>query len=426
MSVYKQEKGFCMMSYFERKLKLSRNVIVMGFVSLFNDIASEMIYPLIPTFLTVWLHAPVYIMGFIVGLSESLSNICKVFSGWYSDKLNTRKPFVVFGYSLSAISKAMIGLAYSWPVAMAARVADRLGKGIRVSARDALIADYTEPKYRGRAFGLHRGFDSAGAAIGPMIAIVLLSVLNNNLRAIFLLSLIPSIIGVFLLMFLTDGRKPGQTKASKELSEKFSGISSPEALEIPHEKFALVNISPTFNKFLLISVLFSIGNSSDLFLILRSQNLALSLTLTMSAYILYNITHSIFALPIGILSDKIGTEKILISGFLTFAISFALSGFIKDGAWMWLVFVLYGLYMAQTDSIVKAHIANIVPPKMFGTAFGLYQTVVGICTFFASCIAGLLWTYVSSTAPFLFGSAMAIIATILFAQLSLTKKQKSS
>jgi len=388
----------------------------MGFVSLFNDTASEMIYPLIPTFLTVWLGAPVYIMGFIIGLSESLSNICKVFSGWYSDKLDTRKPFIVIGYSLSAISKAMIGLAYSWPMAMAARVADRLGKGIRVSARDALIADYTEPKYRGRAFGLHRGFDSAGAAIGPIIAIVLLSVLNNNLRTIFLLSLIPSIIGVLLLMFLTDGRKPGQVK----ISGKFSGntstqLSSEISLDVPHEKFALVSISPTFNKFLLITVLFNIGNSSDLFLILRSQNLALSLTITTAAYVLYHLTHSIFALPIGILSDKIGTEKILISGFLTFAISFALSGFIKDGAWMWLVFALYGLYMAQTDSIIKAHIANIVPPKMFGTAFGLYQTVVGICTFFASCIAGLLWTYVGSTAPFIFGSTMAVIATILFA-----------
>ena len=393
-----------MMSYFERKLKLSRNVIVMGFVSLFNDTASEMIYPLIPTFLTVWLGAPVYIMGFIIGLSESLSNICKVFSGWYSDKLNTRKPFIVIGYSLSAISKAMIGLAYSWPMAMAARVADRLGKGIRVSARDALIADYTEPKYRGRAFGLHRGFDSAGAAIGPIIAIILLAVLNNNLRTIFLLSLIPSVIGILLLMFLTDGKKPGQTKSSKEFS-----------LDIPHEKVALVSISPVFNKFLLITVLFNIGNSSDLFLILRSQNLALSLTLTTAAYVLYHLTHSLFALPIGILSDKIGTEKILISGFLTFAISFAISGFIKDGIWMWPVFVLYGLYMAQTDSIVKAHIANIVPPKMFGTAFGLYQTIVGICTFFASCIAGLLWTYVGSTAPFIFGSAMAVIATILFA-----------
>lgn len=403
-----------MMSYFERKLKLSRNVIVMGFVSLFNDTASEMIYPLIPTFLTVWLGAPVYIMGFIIGLSESLSNICKVFSGWYSDKLNTRKPFIVIGYSMSAISKAMIGLAYSWPMAMAARVADRLGKGIRVSARDALIADYTEPKYRGRAFGLHRGFDSAGAAIGPIIAIILLAVLNNNLRTIFLLSLIPSVIGILLLMFLTDGKKPGQTKSSKEFS-----------LDIPHEKVALVSISPAFNKFLLITVLFNIGNSSDLFLILRSQNLALSLTLTTAAYVLYHLTHSLFALPIGILSDKIGTEKILISGFLTFAISFAISGFIKDGIWMWPVFVLYGLYMAQTDSIVKAHIANIVPPKMFGTAFGLYQTIVGICTFFASCIAGLLWTYIGSTAPFLFGSAMAVIATIIFVKQFYLPKIKS-
>jgi MFS family permease len=209
-----------MLSLIYKKIKLPCNVLILGFVSFFNDTASEMIYPLIPTFLTVVLGAPVYIMGFIIGLSESLSNICKVLSGWLSDKLDTRKPFVVFGYSLSAISKAMIGLAYSWPMAMMARIADRLGKGIRVSARDALIADLTEPKYRGRAFGLHRGFDSAGAAIGPIIAIILLSLLDNNLRTIFLLSLIPSIIGVSLLIFFTNDKKSND--------EEFS-------IEVPHE-----------------------------------------------------------------------------------------------------------------------------------------------------------------------------------------------
>ncbi len=388
-----------MMSYFERRLKLSKNVIAMGFVSFFNDTASEMIYPLIPTFLTVWLGAPVYIMGFIVGLSESLSNICKVFSGWYSDKLDKRKPFVVFGYSLSAISKAMIGLAYSWPMAMTARIADRLGKGVRVSARDALIADYTQPKYRGRAFGLHRGFDSAGAAIGPIIAIILLSILNNNLRAIFLLSLIPSIIGILLLIFFTEEKK-----------SQDSGFS----LNVPHEKLEIRSISPEFNKFLLVTILFNIGNSSDLFLILRSQNLALSLTVTTGAYILYHLTHSVLSMPIGILADKIGTEKILLSGFITFATAFALSGFISDGIWMWLVFALYGFYMAQTDSIIKVYIAGIVPHRLFGTAFGLHQTVVGICTFFASLIAGFLWTYAGSSAPFIFGSIMAIISAFLF------------
>ena len=399
------------MDYFQKKLKLSKNVIVMGFVSFFNDTASEMIYPLIPTFLTVTLGAPVYIMGFIVGLAESLSNICKVFSGWYSDKLNIRKPFIVIGYSMSAISKAMLGLAYSWPMAMAARVADRLGKGVRASARDALIADCTEPKYRGRAFGLNRGFDNAGAAIGPLIAIVLLYFLNNNLRTIFFFSLIPSVIVIFLLLFLTDNQP---IPASPLVDPSTSSGRAVGGQSFGHEKFKLVNISPEFNKFLLVTVIFNIGNSSDLFLLLRSQNLSLSLTLTTCAYVLYNLTNSIFALPIGILSDKIGTEKILISGFLTFSISFALSGFIKDSVWMWLVFILYGLYMAQTESVIKAHIANIVPPKIFGTAFGLYQMIVGICTFFASCIAGLLWTYVNSTAPFLFGSAMAIIAVILF------------
>jgi MFS family permease len=353
---------------------------------------------LIPIFLTQELGAPVYIVGFIIGFSESISNIFKVVTGWYSDKWMIRKPFAVAGYSLSAVSKAMMGLAYNWPMALVARVADRLGKGVRTSARDAMIADYTESAHRGKAFGLHRGFDSAGAAIGPLIAILLLSAFHLNLRTIFLLSFIPSIICVLLFVFFTQDSKNGNGAGNVPAAVGF--------------KFG--SISPAFNKFLLVITIFNLGNSSELFLVMRSQDLKLSLVMTTLIYVGYHMAYAIFAIPVGALADKIGPNKILLSGFVTFALTYALSAFIIQGQFMWIVFVLYGIYMAQTESVVKAYISNIVPESLFASAFGVCQFIVGICTFLASVVAGLLWTYVGSTAPFIFGSCTAIIAVILF------------
>ncbi len=379
----------------KNKLGIPKNVFILGLVSFFNDIASEMIYPLVPIFLTSILGAPVSIVGLIEGIAESIASILKVISGWMSDRLQKRKPFVVSGYSLSAFSKITFSLAYSWPVVLLARFIDRFGKGTRTSARDALITESSEPAKRGRAFGFHRAMDTMGAVIGPLLAILALRYLNENYRLIFLLSFFPAFIGVILLLFFVQEKK-------KELVSS-AGL-----------QFKWRDLDPSFKVFLFISFIFALGNSSDAFLILRAKQLGLSVTMVMVLYVLFNFIYAIFSLPAGIISDKIGPKKILLSGFLLFAIIYLLFGMITRNLFLWLLFPFYGIYMALTEGIGKAYISNLVPQEKAGTAFGIYQTTIGVCTFFASWIAGLLWSYVSISAPFIFGSIMAMSAAIFF------------
>ena len=377
------------------KSGISRNVFVLGLVSFFNDVASEMIYPIVPIFLTSVLGAPVAIVGLIEGIAESTASILKTVSGWVSDKFQKRKIFVSAGYSFSAISKVILSLAYSWPFVLFARFIDRFGKGTRTSARDALIAESSENSARGRSFGFHRALDTLGAVVGPLIALLAIKFLNNNFRLIFFLAFIPACIGVLLLIFFVK-----EKKKEKNLSPAFN--------------FSWRNLNPSFKIFLLISFIFALGNSSDVFLILRAQNLGLSVVLVILAYILFNFTYAIFSMPVGIISDKIGPKKVLFSGFLLFSIVYLFFGLIHSSFFLWLLFPVYGMYMALTEGVGKAYVSNLVPQEKTGTAFGVYQTTVGLCTFFASLIAGLLWTYVGVSTPFIFGSAMAVLSAFLF------------
>jgi len=391
------------------KFGISKNVFVLGLVSFFNDVASEMIYPIVPIFLTSVLGAPVAIVGLIEGIAESTASILKVVSGWFSDKFRKRKPFVLAGYSFSAISKIILSLAYSWPFVLFARFIDRFGKGTRTSARDALIVESSENSARGRSFGFHRALDTLGAVVGPLIALLAIKFLNNsernaqytghfahyNLRLIFFLAFIPACIGVLLLvLFVKEKRK------EKNLSPAFN--------------FSWRNLDPSFKIFLLISFIFALGNSSDAFLILRAQNLGLSVALVILVYVLFNFTYAIFSIPAGIISDKIGPKKVLLSGFLLFSSIYLFFGLASLSLFLWFLFPLYGVYMALTEGVGKAYISNLVPQEKAGTAFGIYQTTVGLCTFFASLIAGLLWTYICVSAPFIFGSVMAVISALLF------------
>jgi len=378
-----------------KKLKIPKNVFILGLVSFFNDIASEMIYPLVPIFLTSVLGAPVSVVGLIEGIAESIASILKVISGWMSDKMQKRKPFVISGYSLSAFSKIIFSLAYSWPVVLLARFIDRFGKGTRTSARDALITESSDSSARGRTFGFHRGMDTMGAVIGPLLAIVAIRILNENYRFVFLLSFIPAFIGVLLLFFFVKERA-NKSKSTVDFQFKWKSLD------------------PSFKVFLFISFIFALGNSSNAFLILRAQNLGLSVTMVMLAYVLFNFVYAVFSLPAGIISDKIGSKKILLAGFLLFAVIYFFFGQITKSIFIWLLFPFYGIYMALTEGIAKAYISNLIPTEKAGTAFGIYQTTIGLCTFFASWIAGLLWSYVSISAPFIFGSIMAILAAILF------------
>jgi len=379
----------------KNKLGISRNVSVMGLVSFFNDMASEMIYPIVPIFLTAVLGAPASIVGLIEGIAESTASVLKVISGWFSDKLQKRKPFVIAGYSLSTISKIILSLAFSWPIVLAARFIDRFGKGTRTSARDALIAESSLATNRGRSFGFHRALDTLGAVIGPLAAIFLLYILGNNLRLIFLLAVIPSAIGVILLVIYVKEKKK-------------------EPIKQETIKFNWSSLNQSFKIFLIISIIFAIGNSSDTFLILRAKNLELSITLIILVYALFNFTYAIFSMPAGIISDKIGQKKVLLGSFLLFSFVYLFFGLINQSLFLWLLFPIYGVYMALSEGIGKAYISNLVPQERTGTAFGIYQMTIGLCTFFASLFAGLLWTYVDIKAPFIFGAVMALIAGILF------------
>jgi len=377
------------------KFGISKNVFVLGLVSFFNDVASEMIYPIVPIFLTSVLGAPVAIVGLIEGIAESTASILKVVSGWLSDKFQKRKPFVVAGYSFSAISKILLSLAFSWPFVLIARFIDRFGKGTRTSARDALIAESSENSVRGRSFGFHRALDTLGAVVGPLIALLAIHFLDNNFRLIFFLAFIPACIGILLLLFFVKERKK-------------------EANLSPAINLSWRNLDPSFKIFLLISFVFALGNSSDAFLILRAQNLGLSVILVVALYVLFNFTYAIFSMPAGIISDKVGPKKVLLTGFLLFSAVYLFFGLTHSSLFLWLLFPFYGMYMALTEGVGKAYISNLVPQEKTGTAFGVYQTTIGLCTFFASLIAGLLWTYIGVSAPFIFGSLMAVISAFLF------------
>jgi MFS family permease len=379
----------------KNKFGISKNVFALGLVSFFNDVASEMIYPIVPIFLTSVLGVPVAIVGLIEGIAESTASILKVVSGWLSDKFQRRKPFVVAGYSFSAISKIILSLAFSWPFVLIARFIDRLGKGMRTSARDALIAESSENSVRGRAFGFHRALDTLGAVVGPMIALLAIHFLDNNFRLIFFLAFIPAFIGILLLLFFVK-----EKKKEANFSSTFH--------------FNWHNLDLSFKIFLLISFIFALGNSSDAFLILRAQNLGLSLSLVVLAYVLFNFTYAIFSIPAGIISDKIGPRKVLLAGFLLFSAVYLFFGLVHSSLFLWLLFPVYGLYMALTEGVGKAYISNLVPQEKTGTAFGVYHTIISLTTFFASLFAGLLWTYISVSAPFIFGSIMAVISAFLF------------
>ena len=379
----------------KNKFGVSKNVFVLGLVSFFNDVASEMIYPIVPIFLTSVLGAPVAVVGLIEGIAESTASILKAVSGWLSDKFRKRKPFVIVGYSFSAISKIILSLAYSWPFVLFARFIDRFGKGTRTSARDALIAENSDNSARGRSFGFHRALDTLGAVVGPLIALLAIHFLDNNFRLIFFLAFIPACIAILLLIIFVK---------EKRGEEKFP----------PAFNFSWRNLDSSFKIFLLISFIFALGNSSDAFLILRAQNLGLTTALVMLTYILFNFTYAIFSMPAGIISDKIGPKKVLLTGFLLFSAIYLFFGLTNVSFLLWFLFPLYGIYMALTEGIGKAYISNLVPQEKVGTAFGIYQTTIGLCTFFSSLIAGLLWTYIGVSAPFIFGSVMAIISALLF------------
>lgn len=371
-------------------------VVILGLVSFFNDLASEMIYPIVPIFLTTVLHTSIPIVGFIEGLVEAVASITKYFFGAYSDYLQKRKVFVTVGYSFAAVSKLLIALAFGWPMVLFARIVDRLGKGLRTAARDSLLLENSTPENKGYIFGFHRAFDSLGAVFGPLLALLALYFLKDNIRQTFFIAFIPAVIAIFLLIFLVKEKK---TKMKKEKS-KFVRIS-------------FKNMDLKLKLFMLISFIFAAGNSSDIFILLQAKSLGLATTAVVFAYVLYNISQTVFSTPAGILADKLGARKIFAGGLLVFSIVYLFFGLINSSFWLWLLFPIYGIYIAATDGVSKAYLSEFIEKKESGTYFGAYYTLTAIGTFLASLVGGLLWYFINPHATFLYGSLMAFIAFLI-------------
>jgi len=332
----------------------------------------------------------------VVGLVEALASIAKYFFGAYSDYLQKRKVFVTVGYSFAAVSKVLIGLAFGWPMVLFARIVDRLEKGLRTAARDSLLLENATPENKGYIFGFHRAFDSLGAVFGPLLALVVLYFLKDNIRQTFFVAFIPAVIAIVLLVFLVKEKK----KAVVKEQSKFVRIS-------------FKNMDAKLKLFMLISFIFAAGNSSDVFLLLQGQSLGLTATQVVLAYVLYNISQTVFATPAGILADKLGARKIFAGGLLVFSIVYLFFGLINSPFWLWLLFPIYGIYIAATDGVSKAYLSEFIDTKESGTYFGAYYTLTAIGTFFASLIGGLLWYFINPHATFLYGSLMAFIAFLI-------------
>lgn len=372
-----------------------KNIITLGWVSFLNDLSSEMIYPIIPIFLMKTLGVAAPLIGLVEGCAEALASLLKVYSGRLSDRWGRRKDLVGVGYALSAVGKAMLVVAGSWVVVLSARLVDRFGKGARTAARDALIADSSPPDERGRAYGLHRAMDTAGAIVGPLAAWFALSLDDVSYPMIFLIATIPSVLAVSLLWALV---RDVPTAGHAPPPDGFAGWKIPGG---------------PFKSFLLVNALFALGNSSDAFLILRSASLGCSTIQSIQLYVMFNAAFALLSYPFGRLVDRFGARSVLTCSFLLFAVVYAGFGFASADI-LWLLFPGYGVYMAMSDGVGKAYITTIVPANQRGMAIGLFHAVTGLIALLSSLLAGMLWQYVDVSAPFLVGSCFALLAAIMF------------
>ena len=389
--------------------ELPRNIWAVSLTSFFMDISSEMVINLIPLFLSNALGVKTNIIGLIEGVAESTASILKVFSGWLSDKLKARKWPAVLGYALSAFSKPFFYFASSWSWVAGVRWADRVGKGIRTGPRDALVADSIKPQQRGLAFGFHRAADTGGAMVGLLIALGVvwtaqstqLSLGMGTFRTVVLVSLIPAFLAV---LSLAIGAVETGVKSQREAP-----------------KLSIKALGKRFIVFMLIVGLFDLGNSSDAFLVLRAQERGLSVTGILAMLAVFNLVYTLVSTPAGALSDRIGREKMIIGGWMVYALVYLGFGLAATAWHIWVLYILYGLYYGLAYGTAKAMVADLVPADLRGTAYGTYNAVLGIIDLPASLIAGLLWQGIGSwggfgpSAPFLFGAAAALLAAVLMA-----------
>jgi MFS family permease len=374
---------------------LPPTVLLLGLVSFLNDASSEMIYPLLPVFLSTVLGVGAMALGTIEGIAEFVASFLKLFSGMWADRLPRRKPLVVAGYGVSGLMRPLIGLAMNWPAVLVFRIIDRAGKGIRTSPRDALIADVTDENSRGMSYGIHRGMDHAGAVVGPLAAAGLLA-LGLSLRHIFFLAVIPAILVVVILVMFIREKAVGRT-----------------CVRPRHIYSNWGSFGPGFHRFILALFVFTLGNSTDAFLLMKLSNAGVT---TEWIALLWAIHHTIkmgSSWVGGWMSDFLGRRRLLITGWFYYALIYVSFAFVSSPHWAIALFLLYGVYYGLTEPSEKAWVADLAPEKLRGEAFGWYNGAIGIAALPASIVFGAVWTYVSPHAAFIMGAALAFVAAVI-------------
>ena len=396
---------------------LSRPVWLLGWVSFFTDMASEMVYPLLPLFLTQVLGAGAMSLGVIEGAAEAANSGLKILSGWLADRWRSPKKLVLAGYGIASAVRPLIGLATAWPQVLAIRFTDRLGKGIRGAPRDAMLADFAPANARGRVYGFHRAMDHAGAVTGPLLATAFLYFSPGDYRTLFTLTIIP---GVVVMLFLL--RVPESSRTSQNPAEP--GRTSPNPVEPsrtlknPAEpRGTLQNLGVPFYKAMAVILLFSLGNASDAFLLLRLSDLGIAAVWIPLLWSALHVVKVVSSLVGGVLSDRFGRRSLIALGWLWYAVVYAGFGFVDTQAAVIAIFLSYGLYFGLTEGIEKAWVADMAPVYARGTAFGVYNAALGVGTLAASLIFGAIWTTVSPHAAFLTGAALAVLASVLLVTL---------
>lgn len=407
--------------------RLHPTVIATGWVSFFNDVASEMIYPLMPVFLNSVLGIGTAFIGAIEGAAESLNSFVKLFSGWLSDRAGKKRQLVMFGYGIAAVARPLIGIAAAWWQVLGLRLADRFGKGVRGAPRDALVADVTDRDQRGRAFGFQRAMDHAGAVVGPLIASALLWIFQMGERDYWILFLISALPGAAAMVIVWGWiREP----------ESLPGAAVPHAATSHAENSGSNNSIPLHDligfwraadqrlkTLILIIGLFALGNSTDAFLILRAQQMGVSVALIPILWAVHHVSKSALSVPGGILSDRFGRRPAMIAGWGVYGLVYLGFAF-ASAAWMaWVLFIMYGIYFALTEGVERAFVADLAGTERRGLAFGFYYFVLGLAALPASVLFGAVWRYVSYQAAFIMGAALALLAAVLLMAVRAEKKR---
>ena len=375
---------------------ITRNVFILGLVSLFTDVSSQMVFPLIPLFLITVLGTGAYAVGIVEGAAETTASLLKVVSGYWSDKIKRRKPFVLFGYSLSAITKPLFAFATIWSFVLFVRVIERIGKGLRTAPRDAIVAESSDESVRGKAYGFNRAMDGIGSVSGAALAFLLLPILGY--RNIFLFAFIPGIIAVFVILFIKEKRVPVKEEEPKEISIKLSFKELPMNLKL----------------FIIVSSIFALGHFGYAFLLLRAVDIGLADDMAILLYVLLYIVYTVCAIPSGTLSDKIGRKPVLSAGYVLFGITSLGLVFTSNIYSILLSFVIYGIFYAMIDGAQRAFVVDLAPEHLKATALGTFHAAIGLVALPGGYIAGLLWDKISPETTFIYGLALTIISLVLF------------